>query len=120
MSKILGLFPVLMLIGGIMLMAGGNGGGGSVVPDVTPASDLAAKCFRDQEAGWRRTQGEKAVKLRAGEFANERASEAWFLSEYGKIVKEAWVPVLNAEFESYGGDSWTAEKEASIAEGYAK
>lgn len=120
MSKFLGVFPVLMLIGGIILMAVGNADNVAPVPDDTHVSDLAAKCFRDQEAGWRRTQGEKAVKLRAGEFANEKASESWFLSQYGKIVKEAWVPVLNAEFESYGGESWTAEKEASIAEGYVK
>lgn len=73
MSKLLGVFPVLMLIGGIMLIAGGNAD--NVVPVPVPvAGDVLGQCYKADRAS-------KVALLRsmAGqEFPNDAAkAKAW-------------------------------------------
>ena len=117
--KWLAVMPVMMLIGGILLL---NGAG--KVPDDSQKqsniSDVASVAFDNYEASWRKLQGEKAAKLRAGEFENEAKSTAWFLQQNGAALKAAFTPVLDAEFEAFGLDKWTAEKEAAVAERYVR
>lgn len=106
------VFPLMMIVGGVLLL---NSGGGSE-EQKSDVSDVATVAFQNYETAWRKLQGTKAEKLRAGEFASEKASEAWFLGQNGTALKEAFTPVLNAEFEAFGGEAWTAEKEAAFAE----
>ena len=71
MSKFLGVFPVLMLIGGIMLMAGG--GADNVAP-VPIAGDVLGQCYKADRAS-------KVSLLRSmveQEFPNDAAkAKAW-------------------------------------------
>lgn len=110
---------VLMVVGGLILL---RGGGDSPNPSPTPApfSDMASKTFADIEAAWRTLQGEKAVKLRTGELKSESEAKDWFQVNYTTKFKEAWTTLLNAEYESFGGENWTAEKEAAVAERYVR
>jgi len=73
MSKLLGVFPVLMLIGGIMLVAGG--GVDSVTPGPVPvAGDVLGQCYKADRAS-------KVALLRSmaeQEFPNDAAkAKAW-------------------------------------------
>lgn len=117
--KWLAVMPVMMLIGGIMLLNGAD-----KAPDdshkQSNISDVATVAFDTYEASWRKLQGEKATKLRAGEFANEAAAAAWFLQQNGAVLKASFTPVIDAEFQSFGGEQWTAEKEAAVAERYVR
>lgn len=73
MSKFLGVFPVLMLIGGIMLMAGGNADNVTPVP-VPVAGDVLGQCYKADRAS-------KVTLLRSmasQEFPNDAAkAKAW-------------------------------------------
>lgn len=117
--KWLAVMPVMMLIGGIMLLNGAD-----KAPDdshkQSNISDVATVAFDTYEASWRKLQGEKAAKLRAGDFANEQASKDWFLSQNREALKNAFTPVVTVEFEAFGLDKWTAEKEAAVAERYVR
>lgn len=117
--KWLAVMPVLMLIGGILLLNGAD-----KVPDdshdQSNISDVATVAFDAYEASWRKLQGEKAAKLRAGEFENETKSQQWFLKQNGEALKKAFTPVVAAEFEAFGLEKWTAEKEAAVAERYVR
>lgn len=112
---------VLMIAGGIFLLYGGETGP-SPDPGPTPApfNDIATKAFADTETAWRTLQGEKAVKLRAGELKSETESVAWFQTNYSEAFKAAWKPVLSAEYEEFGAEKWTAEKEAAVSERYVR
>lgn len=113
------VMPVMMLIGGILLLNGAD-----KVPDdshdQSNISDVATVAFDAYEASWRKLQGEKAAKLRAGEFANEKASRDWFLSKNRDALQNAFTPVIAAEFEVFGLEKWTAAKEAAVAERYVR
>lgn len=73
MSKFLGVFPVLMLIGGIMLMAGGGADNVTPVP-VPVAGDVLGQCYKADRAS-------KVSLLRSmaeQEFPNDAAkAKAW-------------------------------------------
>ena len=113
--KWLALMPVLMLIGGILLLNGAD-----KVPDDQPGTDIATKAFDTYEAAWRKLSGERAGKLRAGEFANQKAGDAWFLRQNMTALEQAFTPMLNSHYEQFGGENWTADKEAAVWEGYAR
>ena len=101
------------LIGGLLLLSGGKGVGPS-------KPDAVSAVFDTQEAAFRKHIGELAVKLKAGEFASEKAATDWMDSQYGPASEAAWVPLLTAEAAEFGGDKWTAEKHAAYIERYAR
>lgn len=115
--KWLAVMPVMMLIGGIMLL---NGAGGSNEQEHDKSSDIVAVAFDAYEASWRKLSGDRASKLRAGEFVNQKAGDAWFLQQNMKALEQAFTPMLNSHYEQFGGDQWSADKEATVWEGYAR
>lgn len=102
------------LIGGLLLLSGGKVG-----PGPSP-SDAVSAVFDTQEAAFRKHIGELAGKLKAGEIATEAAAVAWMDSKFGPDSEAAWVPLLTAEAEAFGGEKWTAEKHAAYIERYVR
>lgn len=111
---------ILMIAGGIILLCGEKSDTPSPSPSPSPFNDIAARAFSDTESAWRKLQGVKASKLRSGELKSETESAAWFQVKYTESFKEAWKPLLSAEYEEFGGDKWTAEKEAAVSERYVQ
>jgi hypothetical protein len=104
------------LIGGLLLMFSG---GGSVGPSPN-LSDAVAKVFDTQEQAFRRLSGERATALRAGELKSEKASADWMAAKFLPESDAAWATLLTAEAAAFGGEQWTAEKEAATIERYAQ
>lgn len=108
---------ILMVLGGVLLLIPG----GDIAPGPSPLpSDLAAESFREYETLWRATQAECAKKLRAGEFTKSQQVTEYRALADGQALKASRQKLLDAEFEAFGGDKWTAEKAAAHFEGYAK
>jgi len=96
-------------------------GGIDVSPGPGPSpQDAVSAVFDTQEAAFRKYSGERAVKLRAGEFANETQSKIWMDENFIPKADAAWVKLLEAEKAEFGGEQWTAEKEAATIERYVR
>jgi hypothetical protein len=104
------------LIGGLLLLGGGKSSPG---PGPSPADSVSA-VFSTQEAAFRRLSGERAKALRAGELTSEKASSDWMAAKYLPESDTAWATLLTAEAEAFGGEQWTAEKEAATVGGYVR
>ena len=102
------------LIGGLLLLYGGKG-----APGPSP-SDAVSAVFDAQEATFRKLSGERAKALRAGELATEKASADWMAAKYLPESDAAWATLLTAEAAAFGGEQWTAEKEAAAVGRYAR
>ena len=102
------------LIGGLLLLNGGKVGPGPV-----PADSVSA-VFDTQEGTFRSLSGERAKALRAGEIKSESESAAWMSSRFIPQAEAAWVVLLTEEAKAFGGEQWTAEKEAAWIERYAR
>ncbi len=109
----------------VLLLAVGVGAGiyaaGGI--DVSPDSakpDAVSAVYDTQEAAFRRLSGERAKALRAGEFASEKASSDWMAAKYLPESDEAWATLLTSEAAAFGGEQWTAEKEAATIERYVR
>jgi hypothetical protein len=103
------------LIGGLLLLSGGKG----VTPGPSP-SDAVSAVFGAHESTFRQLSGERAKALRAGEIKSEAESVAWMSSRFIPKAEAAWVVLLTEEAKAFGGEQWTAEKEASHIERYAR
>ena len=103
------------LIGGLLLLIPGGG----VKPGPGPA-DAVSAVFDAQEAAFRLLSGERAKALRAGEIKSEADSAAWMSSRFIPRVEAEWVKLLTIEAEAFGGEKWTAEKEAATIERYVR
>jgi hypothetical protein len=104
------------LIGGLLLMFSGGGSPGPG-PDL---SDAPSEVFQTQESSFRKWSGERAKALRAGEIKSEAESRAWMDARFMPESDAAWVKLLTAEAAVFGGEKWTAEKEAATIERYAR
>ena len=94
-------------------------GGIEVGPSPSPADSVSA-VFDTQESAFRSLSGERAKALRAGEIQSEADSAAWMSSRFIPKAEAAWVVLLTEEAKAFGGEQWTAEKEASHIERYAR
>jgi hypothetical protein len=95
--------------------AGGIPIGPGPVPD-----DLVSAVFDTQEATFRNLSGERAKALRAGEIKCEADSAAWMSSRFIPKAESAWIVLLTEEAKAFGGEQWTAEKEAAWIERYVR
>ena len=100
------------LIGGLILLSGGKGGSSPV--------DSVSAVFDTQESAFRSLSGERAKALRDGEIKSEADSAAWMSSRFIPKAEAAWIVLLTEEAKAFGGEQWTAEKEASHIERYAR
>ena len=96
-----------------------SSGGIEVGPGPLPADSVSA-VFDSQESAFRGLSGERAKALRAGEIKSEADSAAWMSSRFIPKAEAAWIVLLTEEAKAFGGEQWTAEKEASHIEGYAR
>jgi hypothetical protein len=94
-------------------------GGIEVGPGPVPA-DSVSTVFDTQELAFRGLSGERAKALRAGEIKSEADSAAWMSSRFIPKAEAAWIVLLTEEAKAFGGEQWTAEKEASHIEGYVR
>jgi hypothetical protein len=102
------------LIGGLLLLNGGKVG-----PGPSPADSVSA-VFDTQESTFRSLSGERAKALRAGEIKSEADSAAWMSSRFIPQAEAAWIVLLTEEAKAFGGEQWTAEKEAAWIERYVR
>jgi len=94
-------------------------GGIDVGPGPVPADSVSA-VFDTQESAFRSLSGERAKSLRAGEITSEADSAAWMSSRFIPKAEEAWIVLLTEEAKAFGGEQWTAEKEAAWIERYVR
>ena len=94
-------------------------GGIAVGPGPSPA-DSASAVFDTQESAFRSLSGERARALRAGQIKSEADSSAWMSSRFIPKAEAAWIVLLTEEAKAFGGEQWTAEKEAAHIERYAR
>jgi hypothetical protein len=94
-------------------------GGIDVSPSPLPA-DAVSAVYDTQEAAFRRLSGERAKALLAGELATEKASADWMDAKYLPESDAAWATLLTSEAAAFGGEQWTAEKEAAHVGRYAR
>jgi hypothetical protein len=86
-------------------------------PDI-PADDVAA-AFRAYERAWRAAQGDLADRLERGEITSEAMAAEWFGAANLQARKDSFLPLLRAESVAFGGDGWTAQKQAAWIRRYA-
>tara|TARA_B110000503_G_C7003242_1_gene352416 strand:+ start:267 stop:644 length:378 start_codon:yes stop_codon:yes gene_type:complete len=121
MNRYLRFAPLLLLTGGVMMAPRLNCHGSPPSPvDPIVETDLVDSYFVAAEVSFRSLQGQKADKLRAGEFEAEADSVKWFETEFTNAKREAVKPLLDYEFEQFGREKWTPEGEAAIAERWSK
>jgi hypothetical protein len=94
-------------------------GGIEVGPGPVPADSVSA-VFDTQESTFRSLSGERARALRAGEIKSEADSAAWMSSRFIPKAEAAWIVLLTEEAKVFGGEQWTAEKEADHIARYAR
>jgi hypothetical protein len=94
-------------------------GGIPIGPGPVPADSVSA-VFDTQESTFRSLSGERAEALRVGEIKSEADSAAWMSSRFIPQAEAAWVVLLTEEAKAFGGEQWTAEKEASHIERYSR
>jgi hypothetical protein len=111
------LIALLLGVGIGVYAAGGIQIGGDVRPG--PA-DAVSEVFDTQEAAFRKLNGELAQKLIAGEIKSENEARKWMESNFLPQSDAAWIKLLEAEKAEFGGDKWTAEKQAAVIGRYAR
>jgi hypothetical protein len=94
-------------------------GGIEIGPGPVPADSVSA-VFDAQESEFRSLSGERVKVLRAGEIKSESESAAWMSSRFIPQAEAAWVVLLTEEAKAFGGEQWTAEKEAAHIERYSR
>ena len=96
-----------------------SAGGIAVGPGPSPVDSVSA-VFDTQESAFRSLSGERAKALRSGEIKSEADSAAWMSSRFIPKAEAAWIVLLTEEAKAFGGEQWTAEKEAAHIERYAR
>jgi hypothetical protein len=113
-----GAKAVALIVAGAM--AGVWGAGGiDIGPRPVPADSVSA-VFDTQEKAFRSLSGDRSEALRAGEIKSEADSAAWMSARFIPQAEAAWVVLLTEEAKAFGGEQWTAEKEASHIERYVR
>ena len=113
-----GLKAIALLVLGSL---GGIWAAGGIPIGPSPAKpDAVSAVYDTQESAFRRLSGERAKALRAGELTSEKASADWMAAKYLPESDTAWATLLTAEAAAFGGEQWTAEKEAATVGGYVR
>jgi hypothetical protein len=116
--------PVFLKYAAILLVGVGIGiwsaGGIPIGGDVVPVADAVSEVFDTQEAVFRKLNGELAQKLIAGEIKSENEARTWMESNFLPQSDAAWIKLLESEKAEFGGDKWTAEKQAAVIGRYAR
>ena len=94
-------------------------GGIAIGPGPVPADSVSA-VFDAQESAFRSLSGERSKALRAGQIKSESDSASWMSSRFIPQAEAAWIVLLTEEAKAFGGEQWTAEKEASHIERYSR
>jgi hypothetical protein len=114
-----GLLVLVPLVIGIAIGIW-SAGGISIGGDVVPVVDAVSEVFDTQEAVFRKLNGELAQKLIAGEVKSENEAKMWMESNFLPQSEAAWIKLLESEKAEFGGDKWTAEKQAAVIGRYAR
>jgi len=114
------LFGGAVVAGLVVSFGGGVWSAGGIDVGPKPKNDIVSKVFDAQEAAFRELSPERAKALRAGEIKSEAESVTWMSSRFLPKAEAAWTPLLTAEKAAFGGEQWTAEKEAKHIEEYAR
>ena len=96
-----------------------SAGGIPIGPD-TVKPDVVSAMFDAQQSAFRSSCGERAKLLRSGQFSSEAESEAWMKENFLPKAEAEWAKLLTAEAAEFGGEKWTAEKEAATIERYVR
>lgn len=88
-------------------------------PDPAPITDRSNQAFEDYQRLWRLAQGELAKKLRSGDIKTEPQATEWFSRANNEALKTAFTPLVEAEYQRFGGEKWTAGEHAKQAQEYA-
>jgi len=107
-----------------LIVAGLGGGvwwaGGIPIGPGPQKPDAVSAVFDSQESAFRSLSAERAKALRAGELKSESESVAWMQSRFLPACEAEWAKLLTAEAAEFGGEKWTAEKEAAAIERYVR
>jgi len=114
-----GLLVLVPLVIGIAIGIW-SAGGIQIGGDVVPVADAVSEVFDTQEAAFRKLNGELAQKLIAGEVKSENEARKWMESNFLPQSDAAWIKLLESEKAQFGGDKWTAEKQAAVIGRYAR
>ena len=90
-----------------------------IIPKPDIPSDDVAVAFRTYERAWRAAQGDLADRLERGEITSEAMAAEWFGAANAQARKESFLPLLRAESIGFGGDNWTAQKQAAWIRRYS-
>ena len=113
-----GAKAVVLIVAGAVAGVWGAGGIPIGLGPVKP--DAVSAVFDAQESTFRKLSGERAKALRAGEIKSESESVAWMQSRWLPAFESEWSKLLTQEAAAFGGEQWTAEKEAAWIERYAR
>ena len=103
------LSAVAAILGGLLLFVGnGDGGGNTTVDDA----------FATYRALWIEHNLSVAAKLRSGELTTDNETRQLLAAGQEPMRRVAFSKIAKKEAEEL--KEWTAEKHASILEGYAK
>ena len=108
----------LTLLGGVVVILGSMAGRpGAVKP---PAEDPVGVAFSQYESAWRDAQRGLAERLERGEITTESEATKWFGSANAAAMKAAFQPLVDSEYEVFGGDKWTAASHAKHIRRYCR
>ena len=107
----------LIVVGAV---AGVYAAGGIPIGPGPQKPDVISAVFDEQESALRELSGERAKALRAGSIKSEAESVSWMQSRFLPRVEAAWTKLLTTEAAEFGGEKWTAEKEAAWIERYVR
>ena len=85
---------------------------------VRPADDVGL-AFREYERLWRAAQTDLADRLERGEITSEELAANWFAAANQSARKTAFTPLLVKESAEFGGELWTAQKQAAWIRRYS-
>jgi len=108
---------VAMVIGGILLVFS-SGTSGNKEPQ--KAADSISAAFDAYESAWRDAQKGLAERLERGDIKTEPEATKWFASANASAMRAAFQPVVDAEFESFGGEKWTPGAHAKFIRRYCR
>lgn len=84
------------------------------------SSGLVHQAFETYEAEWRKTNGQAADKLDAGEFKDEASARDWIESQQKNIRRKAFGDIASFEQEKLGNGQWTEAKHAEVLRGWER
>lgn len=91
-----------------------------IEPIPPPLQDDVDRAFESYKAGWRDLQRQLADKLDSGEITSEAAAAGWFRDGITEVRRRAFGEILELEAIEFGGEDWSAQRQADYIRGYVK